>query len=213
MPPQRVVLHLDMDAFYAAVEVRENPELAGKPLIIGHPGKRGVVATCSYEARTFGVRSAMPSVVAARLCPDAIWLHGRMDLYVAVSRRIRLILDQEAPVVEPLSIDEAFLDMTGLARDLDEGSGEGARPQGPHPRRRAAHRVGGRAPGTSSSRSWRRTSRSPTACACSRRRTCRGASGRSRWSGCGGSGRRGASACGAPGSSRSEISRGRRKRR
>ena len=122
MPQQRVVLHLDMDAFYAAVEVRENPELAGKPLIIGHPGKRGVVATCSYEARTFGVRSAMPSVIAARLCPDAIWLHGKMDLYVAVSRRIRRILDQEAPVVEPLSIDEAFLDMTGLSRDLAEGA-------------------------------------------------------------------------------------------
>jgi DNA polymerase-4 len=111
-----------MDAFYAAVEVRENPELAGKPLIIGHPGKRGVVATCSYEARTFGVRSAMPSVVAARLCPDAVWLHGRMDLYVAVSRRLRRILDQEAPVVEPLSIDEAFLDMSGLSRDLDQGA-------------------------------------------------------------------------------------------
>lgn len=122
MPPPRVVLHLDMDAFYAAVEVRENPELAGKPLIIGHPGKRGVVATCSYEARTFGVRSAMPSVVAARLCPDAVWLHGRMHLYVAVSRRIRRILDQEAPVVEPLSIDEAFLDMSGLSRDLDQGA-------------------------------------------------------------------------------------------
>ncbi len=122
MSPPRVVLHLDMDAFYAAVEVRENPALAGKPVIVGHPGKRGVVATCSYEARTFGVRSAMPSVIAARLCPDAIWVHGRMDLYVAVSRRIRRILDDEAPVVEPLSIDEAFLDMSGLARDLADGA-------------------------------------------------------------------------------------------
>jgi nucleotidyltransferase/DNA polymerase involved in DNA repair len=115
-------LHLDMDAFYAAVEVRENPDLAGKPLIIGHAGKRGVVSTCSYEARKFGVRSAMPSVIAARLCPGAIWLPGRMDLYVAVSRRLRGILDEEAPVVEPLSIDEAFLDMTGLAKDLAEGA-------------------------------------------------------------------------------------------
>jgi DNA polymerase IV len=120
--PPRVVLHLDMDAFYAAVEVRENPELAGKPLIIGHPGKRGVVSTCSYEARKFGVRSAMPSVVAARLCPSAIWLAGRMDLYVEVSRRLRRIFDDEAPVVEPLSIDEAFLDVTGLANDLAAGA-------------------------------------------------------------------------------------------
>src|SRR6185436_10855479 len=109
-PSARVILHLDMDAFYAAVEIRENPELAGKPLIIGHRGRRGVVSTCSYEARAFGVRSAMPSVVAARLCPEAIWLPGRMELYVAVSTQLRRILDEEAPVVEPLSIDEAFLD-------------------------------------------------------------------------------------------------------
>jgi DNA polymerase-4 len=122
VPLSRVVLHLDMDAFYAAIEIREDPELSGRPLIIGHRGKRGVVTTCSYEARAFGVRSAMPSVVAARLCPDAIWLPGRMDLYVAVSRRLRLILEQECPVVEPLSIDEAFLDVTGLARDLAGGA-------------------------------------------------------------------------------------------
>jgi nucleotidyltransferase/DNA polymerase involved in DNA repair len=117
----RVILHLDMDAFYAAVEVRENPSLAGKPLIIGHRGRRGVVSTCSYEAREFGVRSAMPSVTAARLCPDAVWLAGRMRLYVQVSRQIRKILDDVAPVVEPLSIDEAFLDMTGVAADLEGG--------------------------------------------------------------------------------------------
>jgi DNA polymerase-4 len=120
--PARVILHLDMDAFYAAVEVREDPELAGKPVIVGHAGKRGVVSTCSYEARAFGVRSAMPSVVAARLCPEATWLPGRMELYVAVSSRLRRILDEEAPVVEPLSIDEAFCDMTGLAPDLAHGA-------------------------------------------------------------------------------------------
>ncbi len=119
--PARVILHLDMDAFYAAVEVRENPALAGKPVIVGHPGRRGVVSTCSYEARRYGVHSAMPSVTARRLCPHAIWLPGRMDLYVEVSRGIRRILDQVSPVVEPLSIDEAFLDLTGLAHDLSAG--------------------------------------------------------------------------------------------
>jgi DNA polymerase IV len=114
-PPERVILHLDMDAFYAAVEVRENPALRGLPLIIGHRGRRGVVSTCSYEARRFGVRSAMPSVTAERLCPQATWLPGRMDLYVEVSHRIRRILRDATPIVEPLSIDEAFLDLTGVA--------------------------------------------------------------------------------------------------
>ncbi len=118
---------MDMDAFYAAVEVREDPSLAGKPLIIGHRGRRGVVSTCSYEARKFGVRSAMPSVTAERLCPDATWLPGRMDLYVEVSRRIRRLLDASSPVVEPLSIDEAFLDLSGSARSLEEGRRAGAR--------------------------------------------------------------------------------------
>jgi DNA polymerase IV len=117
----RVILHLDMDAFYAAVEVRENPALAGRPLIIGHRGRRGVVSTCSYEARKFGVRSAMPSVTAERLCPRAVWLPGRMDLYVSVSRAIRRLMEEITPRVEPLSIDEAFLDLTGIARNLDAG--------------------------------------------------------------------------------------------
>ena len=110
-----------MDAFYAAVEVREDPSLRGKPLIIGHRGKRGVVSTCSYEARRFGVHSAMPSVTAERLCPKAVWLPGRMSLYVEVSHRIREILENRSPIVEPLSIDEAFLDLTGIARDLADG--------------------------------------------------------------------------------------------
>jgi DNA polymerase IV len=117
----RVILHLDMDAFYAAVEIREDPALAGKPLIIGHRGRRGVVSTCSYEARKFGVRSAMPSLTAERLCPQAIWLPGRMSLYVDVSRQLRKLMDDVTPLVEPLSIDEAFLDLTGIATDLQEG--------------------------------------------------------------------------------------------
>src|SRR5262245_26925966 len=99
----RVILHLDMDAFYAAVEIRDDPALAGKPLIIGHRGRRGVVATCSYEARRFGVRSAMPSVTAERLCPGAIWLPGRMEVYVEVSRGIRRILEDATPIIEPVS--------------------------------------------------------------------------------------------------------------
>jgi DNA polymerase-4 len=117
----RVILHVDMDAFYAAVEVRENPELAGLPLIIGHRGARGVVSTCSYEARRFGVHSAMPSVRAARLCPQAVWLPGRMSLYAEISRHIRQLFEDTTPLVEPLSIDEAFLDLTGIAGDLAQG--------------------------------------------------------------------------------------------
>ena len=110
-----------MDAFYAAVEVRDDPRLAGQPLIIGHEGPRGVVSTCSYEARRFGVHSAMPSVTAARLCPDAIWLPGRMRRYQEISRALRDLFRAATPVVEPVSIDEAFLDMTGIALDFAHG--------------------------------------------------------------------------------------------
>ncbi len=119
--PDRVILHLDMDAFYAAIEVRDDPRLAGRPLIVGHPGPRGVVATCSYEARRFGVRSAMPSVTAARLCPDALWLPSRMESYLEESARIHTILGDVSPRVEPVSIDEAFVDLTGIALDLEGG--------------------------------------------------------------------------------------------
>ena len=121
MPPDdhRVILHLDMDAFYAAIEVRDDPRLAGKPLIVGHRGRRGVVTTCSYEARPFGVHSAMPSVTAERLCPQATWVPVRMERYAEASRRVFSILREATPVLEPLSIDEAFLDLTSVAALLD----------------------------------------------------------------------------------------------
>jgi len=119
---ERVILHLDMDAFYAAVEVRDRPELAGKPVIIGHRGRRGVVSTCSYEAREYGVHSAMPSVRAERLCPDGIWLAGRMSEYVKISREIRGTMRDYSPLIEPLSIDEAFIDLTGIAANLAAGA-------------------------------------------------------------------------------------------
>jgi DNA polymerase-4 len=118
----RVILHLDMDAFYAAIEQRERPELRGKPVLIGHPGPRGVVATCSYEARQFGIRSAMPSVRAMRLCPGAIWLPPDFPLYDKASTRIFALVEEAVPVVEQVSIDEAYGDLTGVAKDLADGA-------------------------------------------------------------------------------------------
>jgi DNA polymerase-4 len=97
------------------VEQRDNPDLRGRPVVVGaQPGGRGVVATCSYEARRFGIRSAMPINEAYRRCPDAVYLRPRTAHYQAVSRQIRAILDTLTPVVEPISIDEAFLDISGL---------------------------------------------------------------------------------------------------
>jgi len=109
----RIILHADMDAFYAAVEQLDHPELRGQPLLIGHPGRRGVVTTASYEARPFGVGSAMPMAVARRLCPQAIVVPPRMERYVDVSKCIMQVFARFSPIVEPLSLDEAFLDMTG----------------------------------------------------------------------------------------------------
>ncbi|HEX3408803.1 MAG TPA: DNA polymerase IV [Candidatus Binataceae bacterium] len=114
----RVIAHADMDAFYAAVEVLDNPALRGKPVIVGGSSARGVVTSASYEARKFGVHSAMPSAQARKLCPDAIFVHGRMDRYVEISRTIRAVFDAFSPIVEPLSLDEAFLDLTGSERLL-----------------------------------------------------------------------------------------------
>jgi DNA polymerase-4 len=114
----RVILHADMDAFYASIEQRDNRELRGRPVIVGGIGGRGVVSAASYEARTFGVHSAMPTVAARRLCPDGVFLPGRMSHYAAVSRQIQAIFEEFTPEVEPLSLDEAFLDITASLRLL-----------------------------------------------------------------------------------------------
>src|ERR1017187_2183526 len=109
---QRKIVHIDMDAFFASVEQRDNPELRGKPVAVGGSRERGVVAAASYEAREFGVRSAMPSVTAKRKCPNLIFVKPRFDVYKAVSLQIRTIFAEYTPIVEPLSLDEAYLAVT-----------------------------------------------------------------------------------------------------
>ena len=106
-----------MDAFYASIEQRDDPALKGKPVAVGYPAKRGVVAAASYEARRFGVRSAMPSTIAMKKCADLVFVPPRFEVYRAVSRQIHAIFTEYTPLVEPLSLDEAYLDVTDHLRE------------------------------------------------------------------------------------------------
>jgi len=110
------IIHIDQDAFFVSVELLKNPSLAGKPVIVGGSAGRGVVTSCSYEARKFGVHSAMPSKLAARLCPHAIFVRGNMDDYSKYSHMVTDILRERVPVLEKASIDEHYIDMTGMER-------------------------------------------------------------------------------------------------
>src|SRR5215475_12849511 len=115
----RRIIHIDMDAFYASIEQRDDPALQGRPVAVGYPAKRGVVAAASYEARGFGVRSAMPSTIAMRKCADLVFVPPRFDVYRAVSRQIHAIFTEYTPLVEPLSLDEAYLDVTENLKGME----------------------------------------------------------------------------------------------
>jgi len=121
MPPRKII-HVDMDAFYASVEQRDNPELRGRPVAVGHGARRGVVAAASYEARAFGVRSAMPSTTALRQCAALVFVPPRFDVYRAVSRQIHAIFADYTALIEPLALDEAYLDVTENWRGLPTAS-------------------------------------------------------------------------------------------
>src|SRR5512147_2994171 len=119
-PPPRSILHVDMDAFYASIEQRDHPELRGKPVIVGGDANRGVVAAASYEVRKFGVHSAMPTREALRRCPHAICVHPRIAHYSAVSQQIFTVFHEFTPLVQGLSLDEAFLDVTASESALGD---------------------------------------------------------------------------------------------
>src|SRR5258708_3982133 len=118
----RKIIHIDMDAFYASVEQRDNPELRGKPVAVGGSRERGVVAAASYEARKFGVHSAMPSITAKRRCPDLIFVAPRFEAYKAISLHIREYFAQYTAIIEPLSLDEAYLDVTENLKGMISGT-------------------------------------------------------------------------------------------
>ena len=113
----RKIIHLDMDAFFASIEERDNPELKGKPVIVGaKPGTRGVVSTCNYEARKYGVRSAMSSAEAYRRCPKAVFVDGHYEKYVKASKQVHEIMSEYTDCIEFLSLDEGYMDVTGSER-------------------------------------------------------------------------------------------------
>src|SRR5882672_983544 len=121
MPPRKII-HVDMDAFYASVEQRDDPRLSGRPVAVGYAVQRGVVAAANYEARAFGVRSAMPATTAMRQCPDLVFVPPRFDAYRAISRQIHAIFANYTALIEPLSLDEAYLDVSENRRSLPTAS-------------------------------------------------------------------------------------------